>query len=257
MKAPDTLTKLKEKELFNAKKQLSMCQKENGVLKMKLKSCKNTKETVAELSNKLKNLEEGNDHLVKEINKLKINQNNRAKNLINANSSSPAQNSSMNVKLPNLENKINLKSKIEIKKNPEVNKSTTAKAQFERMLLLDHKYRELKGNLEKGNTEKLREELKIPITTKSLSRLNARTETTEREEIKKANYKLQKAKDIEIKRRKVLKQTFSHKINELKNRVHSLEFENKGKDEELEEINTQIEQAQIKLKGILKDNLRK
>jgi len=39
------------------------------------------------------------------------------------------------------------------------------------MLMLDHKYRELKGSLIKGDTKKLAEELKLPVTEKSLPRL--------------------------------------------------------------------------------------
>jgi len=54
---PDTLVKLKEKELINAKKQLAMYQKENKVLKEKLTTSQNTKETITELTDKLKRLE--------------------------------------------------------------------------------------------------------------------------------------------------------------------------------------------------------
>eukprot|EP00344_Euplotes_crassus_P005110 CAMPEP_0196999432 /NCGR_PEP_ID=MMETSP1380-20130617/4613_1 /TAXON_ID=5936 /ORGANISM="Euplotes crassus, Strain CT5" /LENGTH=64 /DNA_ID=CAMNT_0042416357 /DNA_START=381 /DNA_END=572 /DNA_ORIENTATION=+ len=55
----------------------------------------------------------------------------------------------------------------------------TAKAQFERMLLLDHKYRELKGNFEKGNTQSLQQDLKIPVTSKSLLKLKNKPSSQE------------------------------------------------------------------------------
>lgn len=77
------------------------------------------------------------------------------------------------------------------------------------MLLLDHKYRELKGSLEKGDTKKLSSELQIPITQKSLSKLQSPAEPqVDFEEVEKLN----KAKEIEIRRRKVLKQTYERKV---------------------------------------------
>ena len=107
-------------------------------------------------------------------------QNKRSKTLVNS-SDAPVQNSSMSVKLPNLEKGLN-KSNISQKAADKNSNGSTVKAQFERMLLLDHKYRELKGNLEKGNAKKLTEELKIPVTTKSLSRMNNPPEEIVQEE---------------------------------------------------------------------------
>lgn len=70
------------------------------------------------------------------------------------------------------------------------------------------------------------------------------------QELEKANERLQKAKEIELKRRKVLKQTYERKINELKNRVTELEKDNMAKDDELNSINMQIAEAQLKLSNM-------
>ena len=155
---------------------------------------------------------------------------------------------SNNIRLPNLTEE--RKSIPQANRHSVENKSTTAKAQFERMLLLDHQYRELKGSLEKGNTKKLSEELFIPVTTKSLSRIQNKSDIKEKEEVKKTNEKLNRAKEIELKRRKVLKQTYERKISELKNRVSALERENESKDRELVDINNQIAEAQSRLSSV-------
>jgi hypothetical protein len=59
------------------------------------------------------------------------------------------------------------------------------------MLLLDHQYRELKGNFMKGNTKKLSEELKLPVTEKIISKLkNGPTEDAESQEVSSSFYYL-------------------------------------------------------------------
>jgi hypothetical protein len=66
-KTPQTLMKLKEKELSNAQNQLLIYQKENEKLKKKLLNSQNTKDTIVTLTSKLKELEESNQSLTKEI----------------------------------------------------------------------------------------------------------------------------------------------------------------------------------------------
>lgn len=79
IKAPDTLVKLKEKELENAQKQLSIYKNENAKLKQKLSQSQATKETVSDLMQKLKEIEQSNENLSKEITKMKHSQNIRGK----------------------------------------------------------------------------------------------------------------------------------------------------------------------------------
>ena len=56
-KSPETLTKLKEKELSNAYAQLEIYKKENEKLKHKLTESQNTKDSVVVLAAKLKEIE--------------------------------------------------------------------------------------------------------------------------------------------------------------------------------------------------------
>lgn len=63
----DPLKSLKNKELANAYQQLSIYQQENEQLKQKMEENQNSKETVHGLTQKLKELENSNDHLAKEI----------------------------------------------------------------------------------------------------------------------------------------------------------------------------------------------
>lgn len=141
------------------------------------------------------------------------------------------------------------------------------------MLLLDHKYREAKGhfllNL-KGKESKIvacnsqtsthinidkmpiiKGAVKENSPNKNListEKHNINSEETKQQgEIIKASEKLQRAKEIEMKRRKLLKQTYERKINELKNQVQSLEDENITRDRELENIEKQIKDAEQKL----------
>jgi prefoldin subunit 5 len=85
MKAPDTLVKLKKKELENSQKQLSIYQKENAKLKQKLSQSHATKETFTDLIQKLREIEQSNGNSSKEVSKMKHSQNIRGKILNRSN----------------------------------------------------------------------------------------------------------------------------------------------------------------------------
>lgn len=67
------------------------------------------------------------------------------------------------------------------------------------------------------------------------------------DEIAAASEKLQRQKEIEIKWRKVMKQAFERKVNDLQQQIDKLEKENEEKDSELKEVMTRIQIVQKKL----------
>lgn len=111
----------------------------------------NTKETVAQMTEKLKEIETHNEEMLKEIKILKRKQQNWGKALIQLN-----QGSDYERKIKYLSDEIRAsKQKIKDMEGSLEKKSMAAKSQFEQMLQLDHKYREMKGHYLRGNTDKL------------------------------------------------------------------------------------------------------
>ena len=108
-------------------------------------------------------------------------------------------------------------------------KNNAAKNQFEQMLLLDHKYREMKGHYMRGETDKLSTLLNVPPAQIKIDRQSIDPS----EEINAAAEKLQRQKEIEMKRRKAMKQNFDKKISDLQGQIAELERENEEKDVEL------------------------
>ena len=70
-KAPKESLKIKQKELENAYSQLNLYKWENDKLKKRMSDSQNTKETVAQMTEKLKEIEGHNEEMLKEIKMLK------------------------------------------------------------------------------------------------------------------------------------------------------------------------------------------
>ena len=113
------------------------------------------------------------------------------------------------------------------------------------MLLLDHKYREMKGHYMWGETDKLSSLLNVPPAQIKIDRQSIDPS----EEINAAAEKLQRQKEIEMKRRKAMKQNFDKKISDLQGQIAELEWENEEKDIELKHQMAKISEIQSKLKA--------
>ena len=191
------------------------------------------------MTEKLKELERHNDEMSREIKVLRKKQATRGKALAQLNKGSEYER-----KIKYLTDEIKAsKGKIRDMEGSLEKKNSTAKNQFEQMLMMDHKFREMKGHYKRGDTDKLTSMFDIPVITKS-KQINLPDPA---DEIAEAAEKLERQKDIELKRRKVMKHTFEKKIHDLQKQIDSLENDNADKDSELKDQMIKLNNIQRRL----------